>query len=466
MKNRIYVPISYKIGMMVLVLSIAIFSTFYLYHRFINNPLLLKNSEVQIKEIGELFKSDIEIMLSFDDSDGMNDILNRVTSLKSVLGIAVSKNGEVKFQKSDFDIKLLKNQNEIYLVDDEVSFFIYNFYIDSFKITLLYSAEQYLERVEIYRTFTLSLFIALLIFSSLFFLSIWRIISFFETLSTKLQEINFTDFKPIELNQIETNDERKYILKGVKELLQKVQKEIIASREKDRVMFQQARLAQMGEMIGNIAHQWRQPLNEISLLIQSFEIAFYRGKIDEAFIEHRLNESEKLVDKMSETIDDFREFFNPNKEKTEFSINRSIEEAIKLLQASFDNSSIQIKKLEFPDIYFKGFKNEFEQVILNIISNSKDVLLNSDEKIIFFRLKKLKSSIQISISDTGGGVPKKDIDRIFEPYFTTKEQGKGTGIGLYMSKSIIKNMGGDIEVSNSKTGAKFKIILPTGEFDV
>ena len=454
----LYIPISYKIGMMVIALSSAIFLIFYLYHHFVNNPLLLKNSEIQIKEIGELFKSDIEIMLSFEDDDGMNDILNRVTSLKSILGIAVSKNGNINFQKGLFDKNFLeKRDREIYL-NDEV--FIYNFQIELFQITLLYSAERYIERVETYGIFSIALFTIISVFASIFFLSIRRIFLFFENLSQKLQEIDFGNFKPIELDSIQANDERQYILKGVKSLLLKVQKEITNSREKDRVMFQQARLAQMGEMIGNIAHQWRQPLNEISLLIQSFEIAFYRNKIDEDFIEKRLDESEKIIDKMSQTIDDFREFFNPNKEKNRFSINSSIQEAIKLIEISFQTNSIEIEQKFDQDILFFGFQNEFEQVILNLLSNSKDVLLNSDEKLIYISLQKTQTSIKISISDTGGGVKEENIDHIFEPYFTTKEQGKGTGIGLYMSKSIIKNMGGDIDIRNIEKGAEFRISLP------
>ena len=239
------------------------------------------------------------------------------------------------------------------------------------------------------------------------------------------------------------------------------------SREKDRVMFQQARLAQMGEMIGNIAHQWRQPLNEISLLIQSFEMAFYRDRLNEEFLEKRLEESEEIIDKMSQTIDDFRNFFNPNKEKSLFSINGSIEDGIKLLQASFDNSSIEIKKDFSDEVELFGFQNEFEQVILNILSNAKDILISRDCQIrrVEISISKYENWAFVSISDTGGGVSEKSLSRVFEPYFTTKEQGEGTGIGLYMSKSIIERMGGKIEVENGELGAVFKISLPIGVKD-
>jgi signal transduction histidine kinase len=215
----------------------------------------------------------------------------------------------------------------------------------------------------------------------------------------------------------------------------------------------------MGEMIGNIAHQWRQPLNEIALLIQSFEMAFYRDKLDEDFLEKRLEESEELIDKMSQTIDDFREFFNPNKEKTLFSLNTSIYDSLKLLQASFESSSISVNFNFSDEVEFFGFKNEFEQVILNILSNSKDVLENSEKREIEIEIVKGKN-ISISISDSGGGIPVENLSRVFEPYFTTKEQGKGTGIGLYMSKSIIEAMGGEIRVWNSEIGATFEIELP------
>jgi signal transduction histidine kinase len=415
--------------------------------------LLIESSKKQIREIGNLFREDIEIMLEFGDVDGMNDILNRILSLENVLGIGVSQDRNIEFQNGNFEERFLKFE-DISLFEN---LFIYNFQIGDSKVTLVYSADYYLETLEVYKTFSLFLAISLLLLGVLLFLSIRNLISFFEKLSKKLQNIDFQNFK--KLDSIEANDERRYILIGVNELLLRVQSEMRKSREKDRVMFQQARLAQMGEMIGNIAHQWRQPLNEIALLIQSFEMAFYRDKLDEDFLEKRLEESEELIDKMSQTIDDFREFFNPNKEKTLFSLNTSIYDSLKLLQASFESSSISVNFNFSDEVEFFGFKNEFEQVILNILSNSKDVLENSEKREIEIEIVKGKN-ISISISDSGGGIPVENLSRVFEPYFTTKEQGKGTGIGLYMSKSIIEAMGGEIRVWNSEIGATFEIELP------
>jgi signal transduction histidine kinase len=459
MKSRKFnISIAYKIGLMVLVLSVAIFSLLYLYNRFVNYPLLLQSSQVQVREIGNLFREDIEIMLSFEDREGVEDILDRMVSIKNIVGVAVTKGEKLEFENGEIvEEALYKNFQEVSLFEKNL---IHSFRIEDFQITLFYSAKQYLEMVELYKTFSIFLLFALLFLSAIFFFAIRRITSFFETLSKKLQEIDFANFQPIELTSIKSNDEREYILRGVRELLLRVQSEISKNREKDRVMFQQARLAQMGEMIGNIAHQWRQPLNEIALLVQSFEMAYYRDKIDEEFVEKRIKESEELVDKMSQTIDDFREFFNPNKEKDFFYLQDSIESALKLLWASFENNSIKVKENFGDSVKIFGYKNEFEQVIVNILSNSKDVLINSEERAVKIEIFRETESVQISISDTGGGILEENLQRVFEPYFTTKEQGKGTGIGLYMSQAIIKNMGGKIDVRNLEKGAEFQIVLP------
>jgi C4-dicarboxylate-specific signal transduction histidine kinase len=320
------------------------------------------------------------------------------------------------------------------------------------------------------------------------------------TLAIRLREIDFYNFKPIEISHISSNDERALISNSIKvmfdkidstldelnslnrlleskveqktrelnelnlDLKRQVELEVKKNRDKDKVMFQQARLAQMGEMIGNIAHQWRQPLNEIALVIQSFELAQLKGDLSEEFIENRVQKANHIIKSMSSTIDDFRNFFDPNRKKRLFSLKESIKKAIFMVKASFENNSIKLLENLESDAEFMGFENEFEQVILNILSNAKDTLIdratqNREVKISL----RVEGSIFIDIIDSGGGIDLDIIDRIFEPYFTTKEQGKGSGIGLYMSKQILKNMRGDISVSNIDGGAKFLITLPIEE---
>jgi len=250
-------------------------------------------------------------------------------------------------------------------------------------------------------------------------------------------------------------------LQNLNNNLQKsVDEQILEIRKKDQVLMQQAKMASMGEMIGAIAHQWRQPLNALALNIQ---LLIDMAEDDDCSVE----EVEKFVDKnmqtikfMSNTIDDFRNFFREDKEKKLFDIKDAIESTLSLQKDQLKNHNIELK-LNLKPAEIIGFRNEFIQVILNIISNAKDAI---DEKqidgIIEIENSLEDGMVKISIKDNAGGIDSAILDRIFEPYFTTKEQGKGTGMGLYMSKEIIEHMGGDIEVKNVKNGAMFTISLP------
>lgn len=249
---------------------------------------------------------------------------------------------------------------------------------------------------------------------------------------------------------------------------EKVKIEVAKNREKDRQLIEQSRLAGMGEMIGNIAHQWRQPLNALSLVIGNIKDAYDFGKLDDARLNKAVEKSNMLIQKMSSTIDDFRDFFKPQKEKKEFSIEETVEDTINLLEGSFKHSNIKIEKEFAQNSTINGFKNEFSQVVLNILNNAKDALVenNIENPLIKIKTSHENGSTCLTIEDNGGGIPDTVIDKIFEPYFTTKEQGKGTGIGLHMSKMIIENhMNGKISVKNGENGAvmTIKINLTDGE---
>ncbi len=218
----------------------------------------------------------------------------------------------------------------------------------------------------------------------------------------------------------------------------------------------QNKMASMGEMIGAIAHQWRQPLTAISTSIQNLKYDFKDGHLlDETFIKEYIAKNKKTIKFMSKTIDDFRSFFRVDKEKVDFNIKETTQSVVdmQLAQLKYHNILLTIDGDEF---IYSGFQSEYQQVILNIINNAKDALIenNIENPIIDIKLEK---NI-ITIQDNAGGIPNDIINRIFEPYFTTKEQGKGTGMGLYMSKMIIDgNMGGELTVINNNIGAKFTI---------
>ena len=256
----------------------------------------------------------------------------------------------------------------------------------------------------------------------------------------------------------------------------KVNKEVIKNREKDQIMYQHARLAAMGEMIGNIAHQWRQPLNALTLLIQSFGIKSMSGSLTQEFIDKQVDEGLRLANQMSNTIEDFKNFFSPHKDREYFGVVKALEETLELVEFFCKDEHIDIKLIAKEEIRVYGYSNEFSQVILNLLNNARDNFKHKDiqkNRKIVIKVERKNSPepfVMISFIDNGGGIDEHIIDRIFEPYFTTKHKSTGTGIGLYMSKQIIeKQMHGIVTMKNitSKLGtnqvykcAQFIIAIP------
>ncbi len=261
----------------------------------------------------------------------------------------------------------------------------------------------------------------------------------------------------------------------------RLQKKIEQRRENEMLLANQSRLAAMGEMISAIAHQWRQPLNTLGLIIQDFKDAYEYGELDKEYLSLNVKKGMEIIKSMSRTIDDFRNFFRPDKEKTEFDVKETISNVLRMLSAQLKAHSILFKVTchahnkvfeKAEDIIscgehkIVGYKNEFEHVIMNLINNAKDAFETESEargetmrqQLIDIDIDKEGDKVIVLVKDNAGGIPEGIIDRIFEPYFTTKEQGKGTGIGLYMSKVIIEqNMGGRLTVRNINSGAEFRI---------
>jgi signal transduction histidine kinase len=260
-------------------------------------------------------------------------------------------------------------------------------------------------------------------------------------------------------------EEKKYELETLNNNLDiKIKEEINKRKEQEQLLIQQSRLAEMGEMISMIAHQWRQPLSALGVIIQNIHLSHSVGKLDENFLSEQIKKSNALTNKMSNTINDFMDFFKPNKEKSNFSLHAAIQQTIFLIDDSFKNSNIEITRELNDDVIIYGFGNELSQVLLNILTNSKDALIGNNTIIptINIQLKKGSNYGEILISDNAGGIDNKIIHKIFEPYFTTKEDHNGTGLGLYMSKMIIEqNMDGKITVDNTLEGARFCIHIPT-----
>ncbi len=231
-------------------------------------------------------------------------------------------------------------------------------------------------------------------------------------------------------------------------------------RRKDQMLIQQSRQAAMGEMIGNIAHQWRQPLNALGVLIQSMPITYDAGEFDREYLAGVEETAMQVISHMSQTINDFRNYFKPDKEKTPFPVSRAVSKTISLVEESFNHQQIAIQVETSDNPVVNGYPNEYSQVLLNILMNAKDAFSEravEDPKIHINVCCEDNRSV-VTVADNAGGIDDDIMDKIFEPYFSTKGPDKGTGVGLFMSKTIIeKNMNGKLTARNVGDGAEFRI---------
>ena len=239
-------------------------------------------------------------------------------------------------------------------------------------------------------------------------------------------------------------------------LSQKTKQLIKEKKEQEQMLIHQSRLASMGEMLANISHQWRQPLNRIASFIMNMQMHIMDHYQEDKYLPKKLEESQDQLEYMSNTIDDFTNFYKKDKQKEEFLVSAPIEDSCKIIESSLTSNNIELEITVIEDFKINSYKKELSQVLLNIMQNSKDALLLNriaNPKINIIIDKKI-----IYIQDNAKGIPEDIINNIFEPYFTTKEKHKGTGLGLYMSKIIIeKNMNAKLSVKNKNEGALFSI---------
>jgi len=269
-----------------------------------------------------------------------------------------------------------------------------------------------------------------------------------------------------------------------KNLEHQVEEEVGLRLQGEQILIQQSKLAAMGEMLGAIAHQWRQPLNSLSLIIQNLQEAKAFGEMNQEVVDSTVQKSMNLIQHMSKTIDDFRNFFKPDKQKSTFDAIRVVGEVLQLVSMQLSSNRINYNltchthnksydsMMILPTckvMVLVGYRNEFRHVIMNLLNNAQDAILahraaNNNQtqtqyhiNIDFYRTD---ATTTITIADNGGGIKAEILDHIFMPYFTTKEPDKGTGTGLYMSKLIIEHMDGRLSVRNTDQGAVFTIELP------
>ncbi|HIP19046.1 MAG TPA: histidine kinase [Sulfurovum sp.] len=253
-----------------------------------------------------------------------------------------------------------------------------------------------------------------------------------------------------------------YTIEALKQKDMALEASMNALKEKEEFLFQKAKMADMGEMIGNIAHQWRQPLAISNTILSILKEKSQMQILESTELLAKLEEMENNIQYMSKTIDDFMRFYHPEKKKTIFSVSDVMEHALTIMHPMLKKAGITLN-FEYRDTaYVKGYMNEYTQVVMALLTNAKDALVErkAAHAEIDVTLSKNNGNITLTISDNAGGIEPEHMQRIFDPYFTTKHKSMGTGLGLYISKMIIeKNMGGRLDVENSTKGAAFHIIL-------
>jgi PAS domain S-box-containing protein len=250
----------------------------------------------------------------------------------------------------------------------------------------------------------------------------------------------------------------------LKEMNTRVNEAISKQKQQQKYLMQQSKMAAMGEMISMIAHQWRQPLSAISLTVTNLKVTLAIGDVDMESFENKLDNISTYVQHMSLTIDDFRNFFKPDKKPEEVKIDDIIDTTLELIKLGLMRHNISINKQIKSKSSLFTYKNELIQVLLNLFKNAQDnfVEKGTPQPKIDITVDEIDSEFTLVIHDNGGGIPEEYIEKIFEPYFSTKDEKNGTGLGLYMSKIIIdEHCHGSLIVKNEDGGAKFIIKLPT-----
>ncbi len=269
------------------------------------------------------------------------------------------------------------------------------------------------------------------------------------------------------LNQVlekKVKEQTKHLEELNATLEKKVNKAVKEVKQKDKIIISQSRHAAMGEMISMIAHQWRQPLSVISMSANNMKLDIDLGECNpDAFVES-IESITDQINYLSKTIDDFRDFFKPNKIAKETTFDVIVEDTMNIIGKSLENNNIAIEIDIHTDDIIKTYSNELSQVLINIINNSKEAMVdnNIENPRIIIECKREQNDLyEINITDNAGGIPLKIAHQIYEPYFSTKHEKNGTGLGLYMSKTIVEDhLKGKISHKNTQDGVKFIIELP------
>ena len=281
---------------------------------------------------------------------------------------------------------------------------------------------------------------------------------------SKIQLDGQTCYLAVLLDHTELHQAEEALLDLNHSLEQRVAQELAQRMAQERTLIHQSRLAAMGEMVGNIAHQWRQPLSTLSMILINLQETRRFNQLTDDYLESSVRDGGELIRKMSSTISDFTNFLRPDKAPTPFSLRVQAEEAVRLLKPSLDSRGVQVEIEGDAGIQSMGHPNEFSHVLINLLTNSRDEFLASGrtEGTVHIRIAAAGGRATLRYQDDAGGIRMDPLERIFEPYVTDK--ASGTGLGLYMSRMIlVQSMAGSLTVSNLEGGAEFLISMPHSE---
>ena len=261
---------------------------------------------------------------------------------------------------------------------------------------------------------------------------------------------------------LERNDEVGEFHNAILAIQSELKHEAELNREKDVFMIYQSKQAKIGEMVGNISHQWKQPLNTINLILTNLYEEYKYQELDEKEFEKTINTLRKIVDNMADTIKDFTDFLKPSKENTKFDLAEAIHMVLDLMEVSLKYNQISINVDVEPGMRILGLYNEFAHVLFNVLNNARDAIIASQvgEKYISIRTFSKDDEVVIEIKNTGDHIPAEIMEKLFQPYFTTKGDKDGTGVGLYISRIIVEQrMNGKIQLENAEDGVCCRIKL-------
>lgn len=412
---------------------------------FINNISSLKNKKISVVESYSIINTlrnkykDIEFIEVKDIDEGIKKTLNgEVFGHIDTISTSWYKIQSKYLTKISISSKLDENIDiSIATVPDDVLYGIFQ------KAVL--SIDEY-NKNEILNKWTFTEYQKEFDYSIIWKISIFLILIFMAILYRQklLKRLNETLIEKV-------HQKTKKLREINNQLEEKIKKEVDENLKKDRLLSQQQKMISMGQMIENIAHQWRQPLSLITTSVSGLKIKKMLGDLDDEFFNKTLDSVMNTSQYLSSTIDDFRYFFKPQREKEDFYLENCCNRTIDLLEANFLEKNIKVI-CTIDDVKINGYETELIQVLINLLNNSKDALESKeDEKLIFIDILRKNNKAIIKIKDNAGGIDEDILDKVFEPYFTTKHQAQGTGIGLYMCQEIVtKHMNGHIDITNTQ----------------